>query len=101
MQGMRKSRIAIVGAGPAGLAAVDLAKAGAGRAALQRYEDRRKPHTSRVLQEACLTGRLFHLMPMRRCCRRRWATQCPSTVSRNWQRSRTQIPIFPRIGGRK
>jgi len=31
--------------------------------ALQRYEDRRKPHTRRVTQQAFHTGRLFHHTP--------------------------------------
>jgi 6-hydroxynicotinate 3-monooxygenase len=31
--------------------------------ALQRYEDRRKPHTSRVSQQAYFTGKLFHRTP--------------------------------------
>jgi 2-polyprenyl-6-methoxyphenol hydroxylase-like FAD-dependent oxidoreductase len=33
------------------------------RGALQAYEDRRKPHTSRVSQQAYFTGRLFHHTP--------------------------------------
>jgi 6-hydroxynicotinate 3-monooxygenase len=33
------------------------------RRALQRYEDRRKPHTSRVSQQAYFTGKLFHRTP--------------------------------------
>lgn len=45
------------------LAAVDIADNAAVAGALQRYEDRRKPHTSRVSQEAYYTGRMFHHMP--------------------------------------
>jgi 6-hydroxynicotinate 3-monooxygenase len=33
------------------------------RRALQAYEDRRKPHTSRVSQQAYFTGKLFHHVP--------------------------------------
>jgi 2-polyprenyl-6-methoxyphenol hydroxylase-like FAD-dependent oxidoreductase len=45
------------------LAAVDLADTAATRRALQAYEDRRKPHTARVVQEAYMTGKAFHHMP--------------------------------------
>jgi 2-polyprenyl-6-methoxyphenol hydroxylase-like FAD-dependent oxidoreductase len=45
------------------LAAVDLADTAAARRALQAYEDRRKPHTARVVQEAYMTGKAFHHMP--------------------------------------
>jgi 2-polyprenyl-6-methoxyphenol hydroxylase-like FAD-dependent oxidoreductase len=45
------------------LAAVDLADTAATRSALQAYEDRRKPHTARVVQEAYMTGKAFHHMP--------------------------------------
>ncbi|MFJ1466276.1 FAD-dependent oxidoreductase [Massilia orientalis] len=45
------------------LAAVDLADTGAARRALQAYEERRKPHTVRVVQEAYMTGKAFHHMP--------------------------------------
>lgn len=45
------------------LAAVDIGDTEAVRDALQRYEDRRKPHTSRVSQEAYHTGRMFHHLP--------------------------------------
>jgi 2-polyprenyl-6-methoxyphenol hydroxylase-like FAD-dependent oxidoreductase len=45
------------------MAAVDLADTGAARRALQAYEDRRKPHTARVVQEAYMTGKAFHHMP--------------------------------------
>jgi 2-polyprenyl-6-methoxyphenol hydroxylase-like FAD-dependent oxidoreductase len=31
--------------------------------ALQAFEDRRKPHTSRVSQQAYYTGKLFHRAP--------------------------------------
>jgi 6-hydroxynicotinate 3-monooxygenase len=33
------------------------------RGALQAYEDRRKPHTSRVSQQAYFTGKIFHHAP--------------------------------------
>jgi len=33
------------------------------RRALQAYEDRRKPHTRQVTEQACWTGRMFHRMP--------------------------------------
>lgn len=33
------------------------------RGALQAYEERRKPHTARVVQQAYMTGRAFHHMP--------------------------------------
>jgi 2-polyprenyl-6-methoxyphenol hydroxylase-like FAD-dependent oxidoreductase len=45
------------------LAAVDLADTAAVGRALQAYEDRRKPHTARVVQEAYMTGKAFHHMP--------------------------------------
>jgi 2-polyprenyl-6-methoxyphenol hydroxylase-like FAD-dependent oxidoreductase len=45
------------------LAAVDMADLAATRRALQAYEDRRKPHTARVVQEAYMTGKAFHHMP--------------------------------------
>jgi 2-polyprenyl-6-methoxyphenol hydroxylase-like FAD-dependent oxidoreductase len=45
------------------LAAVDLADTAAARRALQAYEERRKPHTARVVQEAYMTGKAFHHMP--------------------------------------
>lgn len=45
------------------LAAVDIADTAAVSGALQRFEDRRKPHTSRVSQEAYHTGRMFHHLP--------------------------------------
>lgn len=45
------------------LAAADMADTTAVRAALQRYEDRRKPHTSTVTQGAYFTGRIFHHLP--------------------------------------
>ncbi|WP_183611757.1 FAD-dependent oxidoreductase [Novosphingobium hassiacum] len=45
------------------LAAVDISDDAAVSGALQRYEDRRKPHTSRVSQEAYRTGRMFHHLP--------------------------------------
>jgi 2-polyprenyl-6-methoxyphenol hydroxylase-like FAD-dependent oxidoreductase len=45
------------------LVAVDISDTDAVSGALQRYEDRRKPHTSRVSQEAYHTGRMFHHLP--------------------------------------
>lgn len=45
------------------LAAVDIADTAAVQAALQRYEDRRKPHTAQVTQGAYQTGRMFHHLP--------------------------------------
>lgn len=45
------------------LAAVDLSDLQAARRALQAYEDRRKPHTARVVQQAYFTGKAFHHMP--------------------------------------
>lgn len=45
------------------LAAVDIGNTVAVTAALQAYEDRRKPHTSTVSQAAYYTGRMFHHMP--------------------------------------
>lgn len=45
------------------LAAADIADNVSVAQALQRYEDRRKPHTSRVSQEAYHTGRMFHHLP--------------------------------------
>ncbi|WP_294253799.1 NAD(P)/FAD-dependent oxidoreductase [uncultured Sphingomonas sp.] len=45
------------------LAAVDIADTAAVQAALQRYEDRRKPHTAQVTQGAYHTGRMFHHLP--------------------------------------
>lgn len=45
------------------LDAVDLRDTGAVVGALQRYEDRRKPHTAEVTEGAYKVGRLFHHMP--------------------------------------
>ncbi|MFN3620389.1 FAD-dependent oxidoreductase [Sphingorhabdus sp.] len=45
------------------LAAVDITDDASVKGALQQYEDRRKPHTSRVSQEAYHTGRMFHHLP--------------------------------------
>ncbi|TWB40602.1 FAD-dependent oxidoreductase [Nitrospirillum pindoramense] len=45
------------------LDAVSLSDTEAVRQALQRYEDRRKPHTAQVSQGAYHTGRAFHHMP--------------------------------------
>lgn len=45
------------------LSAVDMGDTAAVSAALQRYEDRRKPHTFTVTQGAYFTGRIFHHLP--------------------------------------
>ena len=45
------------------LDAVDLRDTAAVVGALQRYEDRRKPHTAEVTEGAYKVGRLFHHMP--------------------------------------
>jgi 2-polyprenyl-6-methoxyphenol hydroxylase-like FAD-dependent oxidoreductase len=45
------------------LAAIDIADTGATRGALQRYEDRRKPHTAWVTEQARFNGRIFHHTP--------------------------------------
>lgn len=45
------------------LSAVDIADRTAVVSALQRYEDRRKPHTAAVSQGAFYTGRMFHHLP--------------------------------------
>lgn len=45
------------------LSAVDIADRSAVSSALQRYEDRRKPHTAAVSQGAFHTGRMFHHLP--------------------------------------
>jgi 6-hydroxynicotinate 3-monooxygenase len=45
------------------LAGCDIRDATSVQQALQRYEDRRKPHTSRVSQQAYFTGKLFHRTP--------------------------------------
>lgn len=45
------------------LAAVDLRDLAATRGALQAYEERRKPHTAHVVQEAYMTGKVFHHTP--------------------------------------
>lgn len=45
------------------LAAVDMADTAAVGRALQAYEDRRKPHTGPVSQQAYHTGRMFHHLP--------------------------------------
>jgi 2-polyprenyl-6-methoxyphenol hydroxylase-like FAD-dependent oxidoreductase len=41
----------------------DLADAAYVHGALQTYEDRRKPHTRQVSEQACWTGRIFHRLP--------------------------------------
>jgi 6-hydroxynicotinate 3-monooxygenase len=41
----------------------DVGDAAAVHAALQAYEDRRKPHTKRVTEEAYMLGRVFHRLP--------------------------------------
>jgi len=43
--------------------AIDITDTTAVTAALQRYEDRRKPHCARVSQEAYITGKMFHHIP--------------------------------------
>ena len=45
------------------LAAVDIADTAAVTGALQRYEDRRKPHTAKVTEGAYQVGRMFHHLP--------------------------------------
>ncbi|MGY1625131.1 FAD-dependent oxidoreductase [Geodermatophilus sp. SYSU D00965] len=45
------------------LRGVDLTDAAAVRRALQSYEDPRKPHTARQVQQAWLLGRVFHHTP--------------------------------------
>ena len=45
------------------LDAVDVADTAAVRGALQAYEDRRKPHTRQVSQQAYYTGKIFHRTP--------------------------------------
>jgi 2-polyprenyl-6-methoxyphenol hydroxylase-like FAD-dependent oxidoreductase len=45
------------------LAAVPMDDTTAVTGALQRYEDRRKPHTSKVSQQAYFTGKVFHHCP--------------------------------------
>jgi 2-polyprenyl-6-methoxyphenol hydroxylase-like FAD-dependent oxidoreductase len=42
---------------------VDARDSAAVRAALQAYEDRRKPHTKRVTEQAYWTGLMFHRLP--------------------------------------
>ena len=45
------------------LAGVDLGDHAAVRAALQAYEDPRKPHTARQSQQAYILGQVFHHAP--------------------------------------
>jgi 2-polyprenyl-6-methoxyphenol hydroxylase-like FAD-dependent oxidoreductase len=45
------------------LRAIDLSDTAAVKAALQRYEDRRKPHTAWVTEQARFNGRIFHHTP--------------------------------------
>ena len=45
------------------LDAVDVADTAAVRGALQAYEDRRKPHTRQVTEQAYFTGKMFHHTP--------------------------------------
>jgi 2-polyprenyl-6-methoxyphenol hydroxylase-like FAD-dependent oxidoreductase len=45
------------------LAACNVQDTAAVRRALQAYEERRKPHTARVSQQAYFTGKMFHHMP--------------------------------------
>jgi 6-hydroxynicotinate 3-monooxygenase len=42
---------------------IDVADTAAVRRALQAYEDRRKPHTKRVTEQAFMTGFMFHRLP--------------------------------------
>jgi 6-hydroxynicotinate 3-monooxygenase len=42
---------------------IDVADDTAVRVALQRFEDRRKPHTKRVTEQAFWTGYMFHRLP--------------------------------------
>jgi 2-polyprenyl-6-methoxyphenol hydroxylase-like FAD-dependent oxidoreductase len=71
----RRGRVAVIGAGPAGmatedgyflgrrLAGVDLSDYAAVRQALQHFETPRKPHTARQVQQAFVLGKLFHHAP--------------------------------------
>jgi 6-hydroxynicotinate 3-monooxygenase len=45
------------------LLACNIEDTAAVRSALQRFEDRRKPHTSHISQQAFFTGKLFHRTP--------------------------------------
>ena len=45
------------------LQAIEMSDSAAVRAALQRYEERRKPHTAQVTQQAFFNGRIFHHTP--------------------------------------
>ncbi len=45
------------------LQAIDVSDTAAVKAALQRYEDRRKPHTAQVTEQAFFNGRIFHHTP--------------------------------------
>jgi 2-polyprenyl-6-methoxyphenol hydroxylase-like FAD-dependent oxidoreductase len=45
------------------LRGVDLGDLAAVRAALQSYEDPRKPHTARQVQQALMLGKVFHHTP--------------------------------------
>ena len=45
------------------LAACNVKDTAAVRSALQAFEERRKPHTARVSQQAYYTGKMFHHMP--------------------------------------
>jgi 2-polyprenyl-6-methoxyphenol hydroxylase-like FAD-dependent oxidoreductase len=42
---------------------IDVTDPAAVRRALQAFEDRRKPHTKRVTEQAYMTGRMFHHAP--------------------------------------
>ena len=80
---------------------------GAVRGALQAFEDRRKPHTARVTEQAYMHGR--HVPPLprrcarfatsstttRRCCRRSSASRRPTTSSPSWPRSRSRKHHWP------
>ena len=45
------------------LAGVDLRTTPPSRAALDAFEDPRKPHTARQVQQACMLGKVFHHAP--------------------------------------
>ncbi len=49
------------------LQAIDISDTAAVKAALQRYEDRRKPHTAQVTEQAFFNGRIFHHTPRFLC----------------------------------
>jgi len=81
------------------LQAVEMSDTAAVKAALQRYEERRKPHTAQVTEQAFFNGRIFHhtprfLRPLRDLifdhtlfCRRSSATPLPATSLSNLRKS--------------